>query len=138
MGALVRKFTVPMIHMLPRKALCVMWLLTVARGESDSASGRPDVVRAAVSEELKREFKYQPAPSIAAAETDDLVIVLPRFNVLDSHVKGIDQAVKGARKKVEDEKFSWNKGGTILKLGPMKVMFKYDPETNLLYLLRFQ
>src|SRR6185369_5190808 len=101
-------------------------LLGIARGESDSASGKPEIVRANVSEKLKSEFRYQPSKSSATLETDADIVVLPRFDVLDSHIKGIDAAVKAARQKVEDEKFSWKKGGTILKLGPMKVMFKYD------------
>ena len=122
--------------MLPTRTLCVVCLLGVARGESDSASGRPDVVRATVAEALKREFRYQPAPSVTPNEPDAGVIVLPRFDVLDSHVKGIDQAIRSARQKVEEEKFSWKKGGTIMKLGSMKVMFKYDPASNSVYLLR--
>jgi hypothetical protein len=120
-----------------KTALFIFCLLGVARGESDSASGKSEVVRVTVSEQLKREFRYEPQPSVAPPATEAEVVVLPRFEVMDSSIKGAAQAVRGARKKVEDEKFSWKKGGTILKLGPMKVMFKYDPESNSLYLLRF-
>ena len=119
-----------------KMALCLLCLLRGARGESDSASGKPSEVRAGILEELKREFRFEPQQSVVQPTTDGEVIVLPRFAVIDSR-KGANQAIRDERKKIEDEKFSWKNGGTILKLGPMKVMFKYDPETNLLYLLRF-
>jgi len=114
----------------------MLCLLGVARGESDSASRKPGEVHTTLSEELKREFKYEPQPEVVQSPTGSEVIVLPRFEVRDFR-KGADRAMREERKKKEDEKFSWKKGGTILNLGPAKVMFKYDPETNLLYLLRF-
>ena len=115
---------------------CIICLLGVARGESDSTSGKSNEVRSHVSEELKREFKYEPQQQIVQSASNGEVIVLPRFDVRDLR-RGPDRAIREERKKIEDERFSWKKGGTIIKLGPAKVMFKYDPETNLLYLLRF-
>jgi hypothetical protein len=122
-----------------RTVFCVFFFCVAgfARGEIESASGKPVEVRAAISEKLKREFKYEPQAAVDQPPAETEAIVLPRFKVIDSKLR-VDQAIHDEREKVENERFSWKRGGTILKLGPLKVMFKYDPETNLLYLLRFQ
>jgi len=118
--------------------LCFICLLGVARGEPDTEPKKNKEVRAAISEALKHEFKFEPRSGPDRPASDPEVTILPPFEVISSKKKeDLYQVLSDERKRKEEEKFSWTKGGTILTRGNMTLMFKYDPESNSFNILRF-
>jgi hypothetical protein len=112
----------------------LLCLLSVARAEPDSASGRATEVRRLIADELRREFTFESLPNPTESATDADVVVLPSVNVFETK-EGPDKTMKDARQRAEAEHFSWTSGGTILSAGRMKLTFKYAPERGFIELL---
>lgn len=119
-----------------KAAAYFLCLATFVYGQTESASGKPKELRATIADTLKREFKFQPLPKIDESISETSIVVLPRVEVRDTSLHGLDQAIREKQEKVADERFSWKKGGTIAEVGRMKVMFKYDPERGVIDLLK--
>jgi hypothetical protein len=119
-------------------------LLLLFGGIDASASASASEARAAIShcsQALKREFKFVALQStdwrqIEKSPSGEELVLLPRFEVIDSN-KGVEQALADDRRKKEEEKFSWKRGGTILKHVGKKItaelMFKFDPDHGLTF-----
>jgi hypothetical protein len=91
----------------------------------------------AISEVLKHEFRFEPHQAVdQPALTDTEVIVLPPMEVVGSK-SSVERAIRSEQEREEGQRFSWTKGGTILKLGPVTMMFTFDPASKSFCFLKF-
>jgi len=124
-------------------AIAVLAVLSVVRGdESDKhvptpevstpvdESGKPGPVHV-VSELVKKAFPYDPAAAQKKEETkekesDAQVVTMERFTVTESRrSRQLEQKIESDNEKIQAEKFTFSKGGTIWKkdIGGKRIEF---------------
>ncbi len=99
-------------------------------------------MRREIAANFKQEFRYNPASDQPQASEEvpaanDEIVKLDPYTV-NATTDKISQSIHADLLKIKTEQFNWEKGGTILKAGPVQIRWGYDPETGQLELFKLR